>query len=220
MSLRLAALQLFSKLSSPAVRKSVLLAQPIWLLILLLSTSSTIAKPWSHEHVNNHKSSFLIGFLSGYMIHELGHVAVATSKGYSVDLDGPSLVYPDLEKGTSDHLKVSTAGFQAQWLASELALRYRETRSLSKRGDQFNAGLVVSHLAISAAYLTALKNHELGDTAGVSQASGLSRDELALLAAIPAVLDAWRLFGDDPPKWVPVVSAGSKGIGLVAIWTY
>lgn len=189
-------------------------------VLALLPSLPVAAAPWDHQRVKSHKSSFLLGFLSGYMIHELGHVAVAKSKGYSVELDGPSLVYPDLEKGTSDHLEVATAGFQAQWLASELALRYRETRSLSKRGDQFNAGLVVSHLAISAAYLTALKNHELGDTAGTSQASGLSRDELALLAAIPALLDAWRLFGNDPPKWVPAVSAGSKGVGLVAIWTY
>lgn len=178
------------------------------------------AAPWNYQTSKNHTPSFLLGFFSGYMIHELGHVAVAKSKGYSVELDGPSLVYPDLERGTSDHLRVASAGFQAQWLVSELALRYRESQALSKRGDQFNAGLVVSHLAISAAYLTALKNHELGDTVGVSQASGLSRDELALLAAVPALLDAWRLFGDDPPKWVPALSAGSKGIGLVAIWTY
>ena len=54
----------------------------------------------------------------------------------------------------------------------------------------------------------------------MSAASGLSNDQLAALAAIPAALDAWRLFGSEVPNWVPAISLGSKTIGLTVIWTY
>ncbi|HKJ04613.1 MAG TPA: hypothetical protein VJ974_03365 [Geopsychrobacteraceae bacterium] len=68
--------------------------------------------------------------------------------------------------------------------------------------------------------MTFLKGHEKGDIMGASDATGFSTDELTLLAAIPALLDTRHLFGSDPPAWVPALSAGSKGVGLTAIWIY
>jgi len=41
-----------------------------------------------------------------------------------------------------------------------------------------------------------------------------------LIAAVPAVLDAWRLLGDDVPQWVPMLSVASKGLAATWIWTY
>lgn len=41
-----------------------------------------------------------------------------------------------------------------------------------------------------------------------------------LLGAVPALLDGWRLFGDQVPAWIPVLSIGFKGAALTAIWTY
>ena len=53
-----------------------------------------------------------------------------------------------------------------------------------------------------------------------NNATGYSRGQIGLMLAIPAVLDTWRLFGDDVPQWVPVVSVMSKGVGAAWIWTY
>ena len=39
------------------------------------------------------------------------------------------------------------------------------------------------------------------------------------MMAVPAVLDAWRLFGNDVPEWVPALSVMSKGIGAAWIWS-
>jgi hypothetical protein len=190
------------------------------ILIILLFGSTAQASPWKFSDFRNNGHSFLLGFATGYMTHELGHVLVAKAKGYSVKLDGLSLVYPDLEEGTSDHLQIATAGFQTQWLVSEAALRYRENCRFSDRGNNFSAGLVVFHLAITTAYLTFLNDHDEGDTVGASKATGLSTDQAALLAAIPALLDAWRLFAKDPPAWLPALSSATKGLGIVAIWSY
>jgi len=41
-----------------------------------------------------------------------------------------------------------------------------------------------------------------------------------LAIAIPAALDAWRLFGDDVPEWVPNLSVMGKGLAMAWIWTY
>jgi hypothetical protein len=80
--------------------------------------------------------------------------------------------------------------------------------------------VVCSYLGVSLAYLTFLKNQQTGDVYGMSNATGYSRGQIGLMLAIPAVLDTWRLFGDDVPQWVPVVSVMSKGVGAAWIWTY
>ena len=108
----------------------------------------------------------------------------------------------------------------AQWLISEAALRYRERKKLTEFGDSFNAGLISSHLLITAAYMTVLMNHQDGDLQGASEATGISNDKLAALVAIPAILDTWRLFGKEVPAWVPALSVGAKGVGITMIWTY
>jgi hypothetical protein len=193
----------------------------IFLLMLIALFIPQPASAWSLNQVDDAAGAFLAGFAGGYLAHEAGHVLVATSKGYNVDLDGVTLVYHGAKMSDADRLQVATAGFQAQWLVSEAAFFYRNRRTaLSPRPDNFTAGLICSHLAISAAYMTILNRHPEGDTHGISKATGLSTFELALLLAVPATLDTWRLFGDEVPKWVPLVSAGSKGAGLVAIWTF
>ena len=190
------------------------------ILIVLLFCPTSHAASWGFSDLRNSSHSFLLGFMTGYTAHELGHVLVAKAKGYRVELDGASLVYPGLEEGTADQLQIATAGFQTQWLVAEAALRYRENSRFSDHGNNFSAGLVVFHLASTAAYMTFLKNHDQGDAVGAAKATGLSTDQVALLAAIPAVLDGWRLFAEDPPAWVPALSAGAKGLGIVAVWSY
>jgi hypothetical protein len=178
------------------------------------------AEAWSLSQTGNKTSAFLLGFASGYLAHEAGHVIVASTKGYNVSLDGPTIIYPNANMSKADSLQVSSAGFQAQWLVSEAGFLYRGKNELTPTSDNFTAGVVCSHLVITTAYLTVLRNHHQGDLHGVSEATGLSTGQLAAMVAIPAILDSWRLFGDDIPKWVPALSIGAKGAGLVAIWTY
>ena len=117
-------------------------------------------------------------------------------------------------------VRISSAGFQAQWLASELAFHQRAKPDLSISADNFSAGVIAAHIAISAAYLTVLMHHEDGDIEGLAKGTGISEQQLALTLAIPAVLDSWRLFGEDPPAWIPLVSAGTKALAFTWIWTF
>ena len=163
---------------------------------------------------------FALGFASGIVAHEAGHIVVATSKGYSVRYDGLSIVYPGARLTRSGQLQVASAGFQTQWALSEFVLRDRNGDEHIKPPSDFGAGVVCSYLGVSFAYLTFLKNQYSGDVYGMSQASGYSRDRISMMLAVPAVLDTWRLFGNDVPKWVPALSVLSKGLGAAWIWSY
>ena len=189
-------------------------------VIFIIMSNCAVADSWQLNRFKNNKVAFVAGFFSGYAAHELGHFVVADSFGFDAEFDGVTIVYPGAVMTEAEQLQVSSAGFQVQWLVSETALRYRKDRKLTDFGDNYNAGLVGAHLAITVAYMTFLLNHEDGDLQGMSEASGISNDKLAVFVAIPALLDAWRLFGNDVPKWVPTLSAGTKGIGLTWIWTY
>jgi hypothetical protein len=164
--------------------------------------------------------SFTLGVASGIALHEAGHFVVATSKGYRVSHDGLSITYPGANFTRSGQLQLASAGFQTQWVLSELVLRDRDGREHVKPPSDFGAGVVFSYIGVSAAYLTFLKNQYNGDVYGMSRASTYSHDRIALMMAVPAVLDAWRLFGNDVPQWVPALSVASKGIGAAWIWSY
>lgn len=190
--------------------------------LIILATLLTPAsiEAWSLRQVGDKTGAFLLGLASGYLAHEASHVIVAKAKGYDVALDGPTIIYPDAQMSDADRLQVSSAGFQAQWLVTEAAFLYRSKKELSPASDNFTAGLICTHLAITTAYLTVLNSHPKGDIYGMAEATGLSTGQLAAMIAVPAILDTWRLFGDDVPKWVPALSVGAKGAGFVAIWTY
>lgn len=175
---------------------------------------------WSFDDAQPELGKFALGFVSGIIAHEAGHYVVATSKGYKVSHDGLSIVYPDANFTDSDHLKVASAGFQTQWLFTELILRDSNGKEMREPPGNFGAGMVCAHLAITLAYMTVLKDHKQGDIAGMAQATGRTNNQIALALAIPGVLDTWRLFGSQVPEWVPHVSLLGKGIGIARIWTY
>jgi hypothetical protein len=178
------------------------------------------AEGWTLPGSRSEWGSFALGFISGFGVHELGHFVVARAKGYSTSRDGLSIVYPDEDLVGADQLQVASAGFQAQWLMTEVALRDSRGKELKAPPGNFAAGAVCAHLGISLAYLTVLRNHKQGDVYGMSEATGYSRARIATLLAIPAALDAWRLFGNDVPEWVPQASILGKGLGAVWVWTY
>ena len=187
---------------------------------LLFGALPAHAAGWSPGTLRQDWAPFLLGLAGGIAAHELGHVVVAKARGYHLDHDGLSITYPDADFSRSGHLQTASAGLQTQWLVTEAVFARQQLRDPDNPPGPVAAGLVCAHLAISAAYLTVLKDHDRGDVVGMSDASGLSTDSLVLLALVPALLDGWRLFGDQVPRWVPALSIGFKGAALIAIWTY
>lgn len=175
---------------------------------------------WSFDDARSDWGRFSLGFASGIAGHELGHYMVAASKGYKVGHDGFSIVYPEATFTASGHLQVASAGFQAQWLLTEIVLRDSNGKEMQAPPGNFGAGVVCAHIAITSAYLVYLKDHKQGDVAGIAEATGHSNDRIALALAIPGALDAWRLFGNRVPEWVPQLSLLGKGLGMGWAWTY
>jgi len=200
--------------------KSILVLAFWMQCVLVVLPESASAEGWSLDDTGSRWGQFAFGFASGIVGHEAGHMLVATSKGYQVSHDGLSIVYPGAKMSPASHLQLASAGFQSQWVMSELELRDQSGHEHKRPPSDFGAGVVCSYLGVSLAYLTFLKNQQTGDVYGMSDATGYSRGRIGLMLAIPAVLDTWRLFGDDVPQWVPVVSVMSKGVGAAWIWTY
>jgi hypothetical protein len=192
-----------------------------WFMILFASATlpvKTYGQGWSFDDASSEWGMFVLGLASDYGAHELGHYVVATSKGYQVSHDGLSITYPNAKFTDADHLQVASAGIQTQWLMTELA--FRDHKGNEIKPGNFGAGVICAHLGITLAYLTVLKDHKLGDVAGMAEATKLSNDRIALALAVPGALDAWRLFGNEVPEWVPQLSLLSKGMGMAWAWTY
>ena len=198
----------------PLIRYSRLLT----LLPFICLPLKTYGQGWSWDDASQGWGMFVLGLASGYGTHELGHYVVATSKGDKVSHDGLSIVYPGAQFTDAERLQVASAGFQTQWLMAELALRDRDGKE--RKPGNFGAGVVCAHLGITLAYQTVLKNNKQGDVVGMAEATKRSNDSIALALAVPGVLDAWRLFGNQVPEWVPQLSLLSKGLGIAWIWTY
>jgi hypothetical protein len=190
-----------------------------FLLCGMFLAGVAFGQAWDMQEAKAHPAPFLEGVLAGIIGHEIGHGIVATSKGFDIGVRGLSIVYPGAQMSPSDHLEVASAGIQMQWLLSEAVLREHEAHP-TERLSQFKAGMVMSHIGITAAYLTFLKNHSRGDLIGMADATGISTDTLAAVLILPAALDYWRLTGEDVPRWVPAISASYKGLGVAAVWTY
>jgi len=190
------------------------------LLLTVLLNTNAYCDGWSIDNAQSDLGRFSLGFASGIVVHELGHYVVATSKGYKVGRDGLSIVYPGATFTASDQLQVASAGFQMQWLLSEWVLRDSNGKTPEYRLDNFGAGMVCSHIAITLAYLVYLKDHKQGDVAGMAKATRYSNDRIALALTVPGALDTWRLFGNKVPEWVPQLSLIGKGLGMTWIWTY
>lgn len=187
----------------------------LWVVLLLLCLRGVGFAEEDHvSPMPDRWGSFLAGALSGYLLHELGHVTVAAGHGYSIHHDGPSITYAPAFRSKSDQLRISTAGFQSQWLYSEGAFHFRE------KAPDFTGGMIVAHLGITAAYLFGLKNHPESDVTSAAHATGLSRTSIMMLALPPAILDGWRFFGSDVPSWVAPLSIGYKAGMVTAIWVY
>ncbi len=165
--------------------------------------------------------SFLGGAITTLAAHEGSHVLAAKAYDADVDLDGLSIVYPGFEPTPKQQMRVASAGFQGQWLASELAFHKLSSPKIQKDQSKksFYTGMVAGHVIISAAYIF-LKDDVRSDIYAISEVSDLSRNEALALLLIPAGLDAARLWMDNPPKWLKNASISSKGLGIAAVWNF
>jgi len=207
----------------PRMFKSFPLIRYYCFAVLLASSllpCASYGQGWSFDDASSEWGIFALGLASGIGAHELGHYVVATSKGYKVSHDGLAIIYPNAALTGADQLQVASAGFQAQWLVAELAFRDSGGKELKEPPGNFRAGVICAHLGITLAYLTVLKNQKEGDVAGIAEATKYSNDRVALALAVPGALDAWRLFGNHVPEWVPQLSVLSKGLAIAWIWTY
>jgi hypothetical protein len=145
-----------------------------WLVGALFIVAMLPVRVWGEGYSIDESEAgwerFVLGFASGIVAHEAGHVFVATTKGYSVSHDGLSLTYPGAALTRSAQLQLASAGFQTQWVLSEFVLRERNGDEHIKPSSDFGAGVVCSYLGVSFAYLTFLKNQYSGDVYGMSQA--------------------------------------------------
>ncbi len=159
-------------------------------------------------------------FATSVVAHEAGHFLVAGLEDAEPYFDGLTVKYHNSDNSDRQNLRLSSAGFQAQWLVSEYAFLRLNSDSLEPRQSAWNTGLVLGHLGITAAYLTFLGDHEDGDVEGIAAATGLSNGEVLALITLPALLDTWRLFGNNTPRWASWVSPGYKALGISAVWNF
>lgn len=197
---------------------SIRLLQALALLLSLLNSAN--AGQFVANQIKENWGITLAGAATTIAIHELGHFMVAGLEDVDASFDGVTVTYRNTENTDRQNLRLSSAGYQFQWLASEYAFSQLDRPQLSARARAWNSGMVLGHIGITIAYLSFLKDHEDGDAVGSSIAAGMSTDQLVGLLAIPAVLDSWRLFGKHSPHWASWASRGFKTIGISAVWTF
>ena len=182
-------------------------ASPLILTIIFsLESQAAEGRDWQ---------AFLGGALTTLAVHESSHYLIAKQYGFDVGLSGLSIVYPDWDPSPQQKMRVSTAGFQGQWIASEIAFAELE----KKTDDAFYQGMVAGHIAISFAYAV-LKEDDTSDIYAISSVSDLSRNQVLAFLLVPAGIDAARLRMEAPPKWLRNVSIASKGLSIAAIWKF
>lgn len=182
--------------------------------------TNTYAQSVSLDQLKQHWGPTLGGAVTTIALHEAGHLLVAGIEDADPYFDGLTIKYNQFDGSDRQGLRLSSAGFQAQWITSEYAFRRLKQSDLNDQQKAWNAGLILGHIGITAAYLTFLKDEEFGDVTGIANATGLSNSEVIALLTIPAILDTWRLFGEQSPKWAAWTSKGYKVLGITAIWTF
>jgi len=199
----------------------LLLVSPISsLLAVEMKQNSVDSKTFENVSTNIlYDGDFWEGAIGGLLFHELGHVLVGMGYGGNPQLNNGSIVYPNSQFSRKASMRVSSAGFQAQWLLSELSfLGLKDDDGwLNRRHYQ---GMIAMHIAISTAYLIRLKDMPTSDIYAASQASQLSRKQLAWVTFLPAALDAYRLMGEDVPDWVGHLSLGIKAAEVGYTWQF
>jgi len=204
-----------------------------WIALVLVSgggASGARAEPWAPSDVGR----FIAGGLTGFVIHETAHAAVAESLGLKprlefrrkpvpfvvVDYDwvavrdpsGKIVGYIDGDGYVVDYWRqkrfaIASAGFNSQNLASEWILSvYPHLREESR---PFLKGMLTFDILTSVGYaLVGRKDHD-GDVRGMSEALNVNDWTIAGIVALPAALDLYRYYHPES-VWIPWMDRGAK----------
>ena len=118
---------------------------------------------WAGSIDSNDTTDLLLGGVGVLLGHELGHLVLSQTK--DIEFDGVAIVYSQSVLTRQEKLRVASAGFQLQWLLSELAFDQLQKPSIGRLRD-FSAGVILGHLTITGAYFTLLKGDAYGDRRG------------------------------------------------------
>ena len=75
---------------------------------------------WAGSIDSNDTTDLLLGGVGVLLGHELGHLVLSQTK--DIEFDGVAIVYSQSVLTPQEKLRVASAGFQVQWLLSELPL--------------------------------------------------------------------------------------------------
>jgi hypothetical protein len=180
-----------------------------------------------------------LGFVTGFLAHEAGHVVTNLMLGNVPEFEGFLVwgflpffaIAPQIdcvggvctkrsgepfEAGPRGKYAIVSAGYNVQHVTDEILLSRRP--NLRYQDAPFHKGLLAFNIFLSGMYavgsLTGIQDPH-GDLAGMTRASGFHHVALSLLLLTPAGLDTYRYFVPDS-RWAPWVSRGAKAtfIGL------
>jgi hypothetical protein len=209
-------------------------------LVLGWSAAEARAEPWE---VSDY-AWFAAGGLSGFVIHESAHAAVAESLGlrprleirhkpvpfvivkYGLipvkDSSGEVAYYTDrdgnlVSHGAQKRFVIASAGINSQTITSEWILT-RHPR-LAEESRPFLKGMLAFDILTSAGYALVGRKDPDGDLRGMSEALKVNDLIVGGMVLLPAVLDLYRYYHPDS-AWAPWVDRGAKGylLGLSFRW--
>jgi hypothetical protein len=176
----------------------------------------------------------LLGFATGFLAHEMGHVVTNLMLGNVPEFQGflvwgflpffaiaPNIDCPngvcvkengqEFGAGPRGKYAIVSAGYNVQHITDEIIL----TRSpdLLHQYAPYRKGILLFNVFLSCMYSagvwTGLQDPH-GDLAGMGRASGYSQVGLSMALMLPAIIDTYRFFVPSSARWSAWVSRGAK----------
>ncbi len=120
----------------------------IGVILNLGFVTHAVAQAISIDDIKTHWGTTLAGAAATIAIHEAGHFWVAEHEGADAYFDGLTVRYENTNNTAQQNIRLSSAGFQAQWIAAEYALNRLKQNESSAKQRSWNAGLVIGHIGI------------------------------------------------------------------------
>src|SRR5438105_472831 len=136
---------------------------------------------------------FVIGAVSSYLIHELGHVGMSIALGghptFGLDTGRP-VVYSGFDASRQPHKQFlfSAAGLSIQSLVDELILDVPH-----RRGSAFERGVLAGGLVTTAFYLTIGRTGSVSDVSFMAATHGMTKTQSTLLFGAIGGTHIWRI---------------------------
>jgi hypothetical protein len=206
----------------------------LWIvLVLVLGWGAAEARAESWE-VSDY-AWFVAGGLSGFVIHETAHAAVAESLGLRPRLEvrhkpvpfvivkydlvsvkepsGEIAYYTDrdgnlVSHGAQKRFVIASAGINSQNIASEWILT--QYPRLQNESRPYLKGMLAFDILTSMGYVLVGRKDPDGDIRGMSESLKVNDAIIGGLVLLPAAMDLYRYYHPDS-VWVPWIDRGAKG---------